>query len=137
MNKDILKKRYDNACNAYLKAFCEKHKCDYEDAKDSWVANDVGSICMLGDSFVSLSDMMTDINNDAPKEEYWRYYTYLMDSQELGFNCPNYASWLRGCPRMSEEQQTAIREAKNRVCEAQKEFERILKEENKKVAGGF
>lgn len=137
MDKNFLKKRYDNACNAYLKAFCDKHELDYEDAKDSWVANDVGSICMLGDFFVPLSDMMTDINNDAPKEEYWKYYTYLMDSQELGFNCPNYASWLRGCPRISEEQKKSIRKAKNRAKWAKEELERIIKEEEGKIRGGI
>ena len=132
-----LKENYDNACNAYLKEFCEKHDFDYDEAANSWVAGYVGDACMIGDYSVSFEEIKTDIDMDATKDEYWSYYDYSLESHELGFNCPNYANWLSGCPRLSEEQRKSLREAKNRVYEAQKDFERILKEENDKIAGGF
>ena len=137
MDKNLLKQQYIDACNAYLEAFCEKHGFDYDEAANSWVANVVGDACMIGDYFVSFEDMRTDIDMDAPNEEYWNYYEYSLEAYDLGFNCPNYKSWLRGCPRLSEGQRKSLREAKNRVYEAKKDFERILKEENEKLAGGF
>ena len=137
MDKNLLKQQYIDACNAYLKEFCKKHGFDYADAEKSWAAGDVGGVCMLGDYFVSFEDMRTDIDRDAVKSAYWKYHDYFMEAHDLGFNCPNYASWLRGCPRLSEEQIKSLREAKNRVYDAQKDFERIFKEENDKIAGGF
>lgn len=137
MDKNLLKQQYIDACNAYLEVFCEKHGFEYDIASNEWVANDVGGCCMLSDFCVSFDDMKTDIDMDAPKEEYWNYYEYSLEAYDLGFNCPNYANWLRGCPRLSEEQRKSLREAKNRVYEAQKDFERILIEENDKIAGGF
>ena len=136
-NKELVKRKYEDACNDYLKLFCEKHGFDYDDAVNSWVAGESGGVCALGDYFVSFENMKTDIDNDAPKDEYWLYYDYSLEAHELGFNCPNYKSWLRGCPRLSEGQRKSIREAKNRVYEAKKDFERILKEEKEKIAGGF
>lgn len=137
MDKNLLKQQYIDACNAYLEAFCEKHGFDYDEAVNSWAAGDVGGVCMLGDYFVSFEDMRTDIDRDAVKSAYWKYRDYFMEAHDLGFNCPNYASWLRGFPRLSDEQRKSLREAKNRVYEAQKDFERILKEENDKITGGF
>lgn len=128
--------RYNNACNAYLKAFCEKHGFSYENAVDFWVANDVGSICMLGDYFVSFDDMKTDIDMDADKNQYWSYYDYMMESQDLGFKCPNYANWLRGCPRLSEGRIKSLREAKNRVYEAQRNFKLAIEAANDEITGG-
>lgn len=135
MDKELLKQQYIDACNAYLEAFCKKHGFDYDDAANSWVAGDVGGICMLGDYYVSFDDMKTDIDRDTVKSAYWEYHDYFIEAHDLGFICPNYASWLRGCPRLSEEQRKSLREAKNRVYESQKEFERILKEENNKLKG--
>ena len=136
-SREVLKKSYEDACNAYLEAFCEKHGFDYDEAANSWVANVVGDCCLLGDYCVPFDEMKIDIDMDAPNEEYWNYYEYSLEAYDLGFNCPNYANWLRGCPRLSEEERKSLREAKNRVYEVQKEFERILKEENEKLEGGF
>ena len=136
-NKELVKRKYEDACNDYLKLFCEKHGFDYEEAANSWVANDVGGTCLVGDMYASFNDIKTDIDMNAPEDEFYSYYYYSLDACNLGFNCPNYANWLSGCPRLSEEQIMSLREAKNRVYEAKKEFERILKEENEKLAGGF
>lgn len=136
-NKELVKRKYEDACNAYLKLFCEKHGFDYDEAANSWVANDVGGTCLLGDMYASFNDIKTDIDMNAPEDEFYIYYYHSLDACDLGFNCPNYANWLSGCPRLSEEQIKSLREAKSRVYEAQKDFERILKEENDKISGGF
>lgn len=137
MDKELLKQQYIDACNAYLEAFCEKHEFDYDESANSWVANDVGGTCLVGDMYASFNDIKTDIDMNAPEDEFYFYYYYSLDAYDLGFNCPNYANWLRGCPRLSEEQIKSLREAKNRVYDAKKDFERILKEENEKISGGF
>lgn len=130
-----LRENYNNVCNDYLKAFCEKHGFDYEDAKESWAAGYVGGVCNLGEWFVNFDDIRTDLDMHAPKDEYFKYYDYDMESHDLGFKRINYDSWLLGAPRLSHEQIKLIREAKNRIYEAKAEFERVLNEEQDKLNG--
>lgn len=100
--------------------FCEKHGYDYE--PDAWVGNDPGGIAEVGDLFVSMADMLTDIDRDAPEEEYIKYYDYHM---RVGGICggkletPNYDSWLRGCPRIDEEQIARLEELQRDVRSAE------------------
>ena len=46
-----MRKNYEDACNAYLRAFCQKHGYDEDDAVNSWAAGDVGGIASVGDEF--------------------------------------------------------------------------------------
>lgn len=111
LTREELRLSYNAVCNAYLAAFCEKHGYDYE--PDAWVGNDPGGIAEVGDLFVSMADMLTDIDRDAPKEEYVKYYDYCMRVKSIAggkLETPNYGSWLRGCPRMNEEQISRLEE---------------------------
>lgn len=137
INRKEIQELYNDACNEYLQAFCEKHDFDYDEASRSWVANEVGGVCLLGDYYISFDDMKTDIDMDTNENEFFNYYDYSLDAHELGFNCPNYKNWLRGCPRLSPEQIKSIREAKMRVYESEEKLKRIIKEETEKVEGGF
>lgn len=128
-----LRKQYENIANAYLKAFCEKHNFDYEDARRSWVADEPGGVCLISDYYVTYDDMRLDIDRDVPEDEYWDYYNYSVQAAEYGFTCPNYSSWLEGCPRMSYKQLKVIYEAHKRMEDAKAVFLRILKEEEKKI----
>lgn len=47
----------------------------------------------------SMAEMLTDIDRDAPKEEYIKYCDYCMRVGGIcdgKLNTPNYDSWLRG-----------------------------------------
>lgn len=137
MDKNLLRQQYIDACNAYLEAFCEKHGFDYDNAANSWVAGNVGDCCILGDYCISFDDIKTDIDMDAQECQYFAYYGYALEAQDLGFICPNYENWIRGCPTLSGEQIKSLRETKNRVYETKKDFERILEEENDKATRLF
>lgn len=137
METKELKQKYEECCNEYLKLFCDKHDYDYESALDSWVANEIGGVCLCGDYSVSFDDMKTDIDLDASKKDFNEYYGYALEAHESGFICPNFKNWLRGAPRLSEEQRKSIREAKNRLYEAREELKRIIDEENSKIMNGM
>lgn len=105
LSREELKLNYNAACNAYLAAFCEKHGYDYD--PDLWVGDAPGGIVGVGDLFVSMADILTDIDRDAPEKEYIKYYDYCMRVGSIAngeLKTPNYDSWLRGCPRMDEDQ---------------------------------
>ena len=113
MSKETAKEYFVKGCNEYLRLFCEKHDFDYEEAKESWVANCVGDVTCVGDIFVGMQTIITDIEMDAPEAEFLKWYSYNLDAHEFGFNTPNFESWLKGCPRVSEETFKKLQGLKN------------------------
>ena len=104
LTREELRLNYNEACNDYLLAFCEKHGYDYE--PDAWVANDPGGIAEIADMFVTMADIITDIDRDVPEDEYVKYYDYCLRVGSIAggeLTVPNYENWLRGCPRIDEE----------------------------------
>lgn len=121
MSKETAREYFVKGCNEYLRLFCEKHDFDYEEAKDSWVANCVGDVTCVGDIFVGMQTIITDIEMDAPEEEFIKWYDYNLVAHEFGFTTPNFESWLRGCPRVSEETFKKLQGLKNDLDDAIKE----------------
>jgi hypothetical protein len=113
MSKEKAREYFVKGCNEYLRLFCEKHDFDYEDAKESWVANCVGDVTCVGDIFVGMQTIITDIEMEAPKDEFIKWYDYNLVANEFGFTTPNFDSWLRGCPRVSDEAFKRLQEIKN------------------------
>lgn len=103
MSKEKAKEYFVKGCNEYLRLFCEKHDFDYEEAKNSWVANCVGDVTCVGDIFVGMQTIITDIEMDAPEEEFLKWYGYNLVANEFGFTTPNFDHWIRGCPRVPQE----------------------------------
>lgn len=104
-------------CNKYLRAFCEKHDYDFEDATESWVSNFDGTIVLCGDDYISMEDIILDIESKAPEEEFHKWYYYCLDAYDAGVNTPNYYSWLNGCPRLSKEEMEAKLKRKKQIDE--------------------
>lgn len=115
---------WKSVCNKYLKLFCDKHDYDYEEAKNSWVANDVGGIVLIGDYYVSINTIRTDIDMNAPEEEFIKWYDYCLDAHEFNIVQPNFDSWLRGCPITSEQTFERLRSIKKDLEEAIKQEQR-------------
>ena len=113
MSKEKAREYFVKGCNEYLRLFCEKHDFDYEEAKESWVANCVGDVTCVGDIFVGMQTIITDIEMDAPEEEFIKWYDYNLVAHEFGFTTPNFESWLRGCPRVSDETFKKLQGLKN------------------------
>ena len=115
MSKEKAREYFEKGCNEYLRLFCEKHDFDYEEAKESWVANCVGDVTCVGDIFVGMQTIIADIEMDAPEEEFIKWYDYNLVAHEFGFNTPNFESWLRGCPRVSEDTFKKLQGLKNNL----------------------
>jgi hypothetical protein len=69
-DRELLRKNYEDACNAYLRAFCQKHGYDEDDAVNSWAAGDVGGIASVGDEFVNMDTIIADIDMQAPETAF-------------------------------------------------------------------
>jgi hypothetical protein len=57
----------------------------------------------------------------VPEEEFTKWYDYNLVAHEFGFTTPNFESWLRGCPRVSEETFKKLQGLKNDLDDAIKE----------------
>lgn len=127
--REQLKESYENACNAYADTFCLKHGYELRgDGYDTyWVADKVGGILAVGDEFVTMEEIRTDLDMNAPEEEWRKWYDYALDAMYVfGLNqpSPNYENWLKGAPRMSVDTLEHIRIQKERI------KERILRLKN-------
>lgn len=126
MSKEKAREYFVKGCNEYLRLFCEKHDFDYEEAKKSWVGNCVGDVTCVGDYFVGLQSIIADIEMDAHKEEFIKWYDYNLVAHEFGFTTPNFESWLKGCPRVSEETFKRLQGLKNDLDNAILEEQALL-----------
>ena len=128
MNKahiQLLNQRYTEACEDYLKAFCDAYELPCE--KDSWVGNDVGTIALIGDYYIDFQNMMYMLDNGIAFEEWLRWYDYSLDAHDLGLDAPNFPSWHKGCPRLTEEQ---IQDIKDKRQELKELIESYKKNQN-------
>lgn len=131
MNEKRLKmslREYHNACNDLLELFCGKHEFDYEDAKENWVANEIGGTVCCGDYYFNMDVIVTDLKEDAPEEELIKWYDYSMRCGYLGVTGCNYHSWLKRCPVISEEMFLRLEAAKRKAEEAEEIFRKMLDE---------
>lgn len=114
----MLEKRYVEAVNEYVQAFCDKHGYG---KPEGWVANRVGETLIIGDMFVDFADIKIDINHNVPEEVFEQWYNYTLRLRELGCEKTiNYWSFSLGAPLpYSEEHLKAIEVAKYRRDEAE------------------
>lgn len=127
MNKVKLKKDYENACNAYLKAFCEKHEFyGLDNPETFWIGDQVGGIANCGDFTFDMATIVTDIDKDAPEEELLKWYDYTIEASEFNLPVPNLDHWLMGCPITPSKWFENMRAKR-------KEFEDLLKQENERL----
>lgn len=122
-----LKQSYESAANNYLKAFCLKHGFDYE--PDCWVGKYVGTICQIGDYFVDMETIRTDIDMNAKEDEFIKWYDYSLRVGTLGCTgIPNFENWLRRCPVKSEEEILAMEATRKRINELEEELKKMCDE---------
>lgn len=124
-----IKQAFETACNAYLKAFCEKHGYDYEDAVQSWIG-EVGEITNVGDCFIDLRTIRVDIDLNAPKEEFLKWYDYGLRLHYINPELPsmNFENWIKGCPRHNEEWFTEMERLRKQVEVAEQMLRNAIEE---------
>ena len=137
MGKEKLKKDYENACNAYLKAFCEKHEFyGLDNPETFWIGDEPGGIANCGDLTFDMATIVTDIDKDAPEEELLKWYDYCMDASDFKLPIPNFHSWLHGCPRLNHSELDELRKSKRKLDMMKDEFEKMCKDASENLVFG-
>ena len=129
IDKAKLKLGYENACNEYLKAFLKKH--GYGQDYCYWVADEVGGIAEIGDYFVSMETIITDIDWEVPEEEFLKWYDYCLETGFLGCETPSYKSWIRGFPVRTSEEIAEMNAKQKQIEDLKQELEIMIKKEQK------
>lgn len=85
-----LKQRYEDICDEYINAFCQKQQMAFE----FWVA-DQRDVAGFGDWYFSLSDIIYDIDSDCPKGLILQWYEGELQYSKQRINYPSYHKGLR------------------------------------------
>lgn len=83
-----LKRELEIVINKYTEAFCKKQEC----YADGWIANDNLGINCFADCYLSINDIVLDIDSKAPKGEIFKWYWDNIDAEKF----INYNSYLMG-----------------------------------------
>lgn len=108
-------KNYENAVNAIITAFKEKQ--DLDTYGGYWIGNQIGEVYDFGDMTFDFRDILIDLKEDAPKGEIFKWGEYMTRIWSINnmagsilLKDNNYRSWLKGCPRLTEEELNAVEE---------------------------
>lgn len=127
-----IKERWRAICDEYVTLFCNKNGYIVDTDKDGnyyWIGNHPGGLIEISDMFVSMSDILYDIDNDVPKDQYYDWYWKSVDRAEMGIKYMNYPSYCMGCPDpVSPEQLVKIKEARENVQKSKKLLEDLIKD---------
>lgn len=125
----ILKGKFDNLANEYLKAFIDKYYT-YDDGSKAdtyWIGKEIGGVVEIGDEYYNFNDIRYCIDNDVKKEQLWSWYDYTLRLGLIDSNIPtpNLKSWIAGCPRLSEQEINDLEYRQHKIQALQHEFEEL------------
>lgn len=110
---------YKALTNHYLKRFCKMYEFPYEDA--DWIADECGTIAMVGDLFVDFQDIRYCVENKIPYHMFIKWYdlsselhyieTEIMEKENwTTIRKINLKSYCIGCPLpYTEEEMEKLR----------------------------
>lgn len=88
-----MKKRYEQAVQEYILAFCLKHEIDF----DYWVAGNIGGVAGFagGEVYLNFDDIRFDIDTNQPAELIICHYWDSIENHPKEINFRSYAKGLR------------------------------------------
>lgn len=119
--KRMLKEQFEKTANTYLVELLRMYEWDSRDG--FWIGDEVGGTYAYGDSwFFSYDEMRYIVENDVPFDVYDEWADYVMFAIEFNQNQPNLKSWVKGCPRLSKDEQKKLIDLKQDLKDKMKEF---------------
>lgn len=105
---------YENAVNAIIEEF--KKKQELTSNEGYWIGNQIGEVYDFGDAYTfDFNDVLLDIKENAVKGEIFKWRNYMLRIWQLNnmaggvlLNEINYRSWIKGCPRLTDDELNTI-----------------------------
>ena len=104
---------------------------DYFDDEDPdywWVSDDIGGVLNYGDYFFSFDTILTCYKLDISFEQFISWYDFCLSNQSVNISL---AKYLLSPQERKEAEEKHLKELKNRVELAEKEFKKALDEYGK------
>ena len=101
---------------------------DYFDDVDPdywWVSNDVGGVLNYGDYFFSFDTILTCFKLEITFEQFISWYDFCLDNQSVNISL---AKYILSPKERKEAEEKHLKELKNRVELAEKEFQKAIDE---------
>ena len=93
---------YTKSADRIAQLWCIKHGFDRCDTY--WVADEVGGMFCAANYFADMQTMIDDLKYNAPKEDFLKWHDYCIDIHGTDVTAPNFWSWIKGCPRATDEE---------------------------------
>ena len=124
--KQLLRRNYETACNAYLLQLANMWEWDCSES-DFWVGDEIGSVYIYGDRIsIGMEDIIYCVENEIKESVYEDFLDYCSFAQEFGFVVPNFKSYCKGAPIVPQETRERLVQKKNELTE-------MIRSENKKL----
>lgn len=119
--KEKLKNSLVAAVNGYV---CEMlNRFGWNSEKGWWVGNDcTGIYCYDDECFISLQDIIFIVDNNVTKEDFIKWNEYVAMLNEFDITTPNLQSWVKGCPRLSQEEINHLVELRQELYDTAKDY---------------
>lgn len=111
--KRLLQGKFEEVVNGYLLELCNMWNIDAR--LGYWVGEEVGGTwCYDGNAlFINFDEIRYCVTHDIKYETYDEWIDYCVFAHEYNQTSPNLDSWCRGCPRLDESEQQRLRDLKN------------------------
>ena len=106
----------------------EQFLYDYFDDEDPdywWVSDDIGGVFNYGDYFFSFDTILTCYKLDISFEQFISWYDFCLSNQSVNISL---AKYLLSPQERKEAEEKHLKELKNRVELAEKEFQKAIDE---------
>ena len=121
--RENIKREYTRACLDYLYQLLEDwgfYGEDYENGNFGWwVGDEVGGVfCFEDDTFINMNDIKYCVDNGVDYDDYQEYQEYNARCVDFGFNTMNLNAFIKGAPRISNEEFENLEEIKQSLQDA-------------------
>lgn len=104
-----------------------KEDYDIDQIQDLYVGQELGGTFEINDHFFHFSDAYYCLKHQVKSDVLFEWYDYNIMWHPYKHYI-NINSWVKGCPRRSDEEYNRILEAQRRVDEAKEELEKLINE---------
>lgn len=121
-----LRAAYESSCSGYLDELLRMWELDSH--YGYWIGDEVGGVYDYGGSFtIVMDDIIYCVEHDVSEVQYQEWQDYVCDASEFGFDAPDLKSWMKGCPRVSEE-------VFERLCSLKSSLAKAIEDEKERLS---
>ena len=95
-----------------------------------WVGDEIGGMLVVNDYYFSFDEVRLCVDKNIPENELFEWYEYCNRVMvlDLRLPLPNLDSWVRGCPRISNDELLKKENEKRSLAELNKKFEKDIED---------